>query len=400
MQKTLTSIILVLLTTFSYAQINYEKGYFITNDGTRTTCLIRNLEWLNNPTEFDYKLSENGDPKTEEIASVKEFGVANVLYKRFTVDVDRSSQKIATLDYKRNPEFNEETIFLKQMVVGDYNLYQYVDGNLTLYFYDGGNQEIQPLVYKRYLTDRDKIGINNMYQQQLSNSLKCNTIQSREFETLDYAMDDLTSLFEKYNTCKGYNYTSKEAATNKGKLNLILRAGITLNSFKIPSRGITNPSPYEFDFGQIMGFQVGTEVEYVFGFNKNKWSLLMEPTYNSFESESTSLNYNPETVTFAYKTFELPLGIRHYFFLDDTSRLFINGSYVWIFDMGSEFTTSRPGFELANGGNFAFGLGYNYDGKYSIEARYDTNRSNIFPDSNGFTTDLDSFSIILGIKVL
>ena len=306
MQKTLTSIILVLVTTFSYAQINYEKGYFITNDGTKTTCLIRNLEWLNNPTEFDYKLSENGNPKTEEISSIEEFGVANVVYKRFTVDVDRSSQKVATLDYKRNPEFNEETIFLKQIVEGDYNLYQYVDGNLTLYFYDGIDQVMQPLVYKRYLTNRDKVGVNNMYKQQLSNSMQCQSLQSQDFENLDYRMDNLTALFEKYNTCKGYYYSSNETATNKGNLNLNLRAGLTLNSFKIPSRGITNPSPYEFDFGQIMGFQVGTEVEYVFGFNKNKWALLLEPTYSSFESESTSLNYNPETVTFAYKTFELP----------------------------------------------------------------------------------------------
>lgn len=400
MQKTLTSIVLLLLTGISYAQINFEKGYFVANDGTKTNCLIRNMDWLNNPTKFDYKISENGDVKTETIGSVIEFGVSNLIYKRFTVNVDQSSQQIATLDSRRNPNFSQKTIFLKLIVEGDFNLYQYVDGNLNLFFYDSNGMIIDQLVYKRYLVDRDKIGVNNMYQQQLSNSLKCNAIQLRDIESLDYTIDDLSSLFEKYNTCMGYEYAKEKTTFNKGLLKLNLKAGFTLNSFKIPSRGITNPSPNEFDFGPILGYQIGTEVEYVFGFNKNKWAIFMEPSYNSFESESTSLNYNPETVTFSYSTFELPIGVRHYFFISNTSRIFVNGSYVWIFNANSKFTTSRPGFEIDNGGNFSFGLGYNYDGRYSIEARYDTNRDNLFPNSNGFTTEFKSFSIILGIKVL
>jgi len=400
MQKTLTSFFLLLIAVASHAQITFEKGYFIGNNGNKTTCLIRNIDWLNNPTEFEYKLSENARPNTATIGTVSEFGVANTVFKRFTVDIDRSSQQVGKLDTKRNPEFNEETLFLKVMITGDYNLYSYIDGNLSVFFYDGKNQHISQLVFKKYLTDRDKIGINNMYQQQLSNSLECNTIQPRDFENLDYTGDDLSDLFTKYNTCKGYDYTSEKTTANKGKMNLYLRAGVNINSFKIPSRGITNPSPNEFDFGQIIGFQIGTELEYVFGFNKNKWAVILEPTYNNFESESTSLNYNPETVTLKYSTLELPVGIRHYFFLNDKSRIFINGSYVFIFDMNSEFTTSRTGFDFTEGTNISFGLGYNFDGKYSIEGRLDTKRDNIFPDSNGFKTDFTSFSIILGINIL
>lgn len=80
--------------------------------------------------------------------------------------------------------------------------------------------------------------------------------------------------------------------------------------------------------------------------------------------------------------------------------MFVNGSYVLIFDLNSEFTTVRPGFEFSKGTNMSLGLGYNFNNRYSIEARYDTDRGELFPLSNNFTTKFDSFSIVLGINVL
>lgn len=29
----------------SFAQINYEEGYFITNDNQKQACLIKNIDW-------------------------------------------------------------------------------------------------------------------------------------------------------------------------------------------------------------------------------------------------------------------------------------------------------------------------------------------------------------------
>jgi hypothetical protein len=256
------------------------------------------------------------------------------------------------------------------------------------------------LIYKKYLKSENLVAENNMFRQQLFNNLQCKSISSGDLENLIYSERKLTELFIKYNTCKGAYYDNEEKMEQKGIYHLNLRAGITINSFKIPSRGITNISPYEFDFGTIIGFQFSIEAEYIFPFNKNKWSFIIEPTYNFFESESTSLNYFPETVTLSYKTFELPFGIRYYLFLNNTSKLFINALFVPIFDLNSKFTTSRPGFEFENGTNMSFGLGYNYNNKYSIEVRYDTGRGKLFPDSNNFSTEFNSFSLILGINVL
>ena len=53
-----------------YSQISFENGYFIDNDNQKINCLIKNLDWENNPTKFKYKLSENNELNTKTIKSV------------------------------------------------------------------------------------------------------------------------------------------------------------------------------------------------------------------------------------------------------------------------------------------------------------------------------------------
>ncbi len=43
----------------------------------------------------------------------------------------------------------------------------------------------------------------------------------------------------------------------------------------------------EFDFGSQVNFRIGIEAEFIRGFNKNKWAIICEPTYQSFTGEAT-----------------------------------------------------------------------------------------------------------------
>ena len=51
---------LLFLSFIGFTQIRFEKGYFITNYGKRIDCFIKDIDWKNNPTKFDYKLNEEG----------------------------------------------------------------------------------------------------------------------------------------------------------------------------------------------------------------------------------------------------------------------------------------------------------------------------------------------------
>ena len=51
MKKTLT-FIFILTSIITSAQINFEKGYYISNSGEKTECFIKNIDWMNNPVSF------------------------------------------------------------------------------------------------------------------------------------------------------------------------------------------------------------------------------------------------------------------------------------------------------------------------------------------------------------
>ena len=96
----------------TYSQILFEEGYFVNNEGQKISCLIKNLDWKFNPTDFEYKLIENSVPQKIDIKSVKEFGISNSSkYVRTNVNMDNSTENINNLDFDRNPVFVQKLIF-------------------------------------------------------------------------------------------------------------------------------------------------------------------------------------------------------------------------------------------------------------------------------------------------
>ncbi len=377
MKKIILITLISLISYTSYTQINYEKGYFIDNDGNRTGCLIKNIDWASNPTKFKYKLSENDKPAIKTIKEIKEFGVSDLIYKRYLVKIDRSSDILGKLSLFSKPEFNNETLFLKTLVEGNASLYEYLDNNLERYFYSTSDINIEQLVFKRYTITDFKIGKNFLFRQQLFNTLKCESLNLNNVKNLNYSKKDLKIYFKKYNKCINPTDVSKEKKQRKVLFNLSLRSGINLTSFKIFNRhaDIITLSNVKVDYETIIGYRFGIETEFIMPFNKNKWSVIFEPTFNHFEAESKTLeSTNSQTATIHFNSFELPFGIRHYFFLNQKSKIFINAELSIILnnktkvDFEKDYTKDIL-FEKTRS-NLSFGIGYNYNNKFSFEYRY------------------------------
>jgi hypothetical protein len=207
-----------------FSQITFDDGYFINNTNQKIFCLIKNVDWKNNPIEFEYKLSENGEPKKAYLNSVKEFGIANFSkYIRNTVNIDRSSNDINDLSSVKNPIFKEEQLFLEVLVEGKFTLYQYVDGSLKRYFYNEDNADVEQLIFKRYKNPENKIGTNNRFRQQLWNDLKCSEFKKSKYENLDYRKSEFVSFFVAYNKCNNEDYVNYEEKENRDLFNLTFR---------------------------------------------------------------------------------------------------------------------------------------------------------------------------------
>lgn len=368
----------------SYAQIKFEQASFINNNDEKVTCLIKNEDWRNSPVSFQYKLSENSPEKTAYLKDVKEFQFENsVKYIRETVKIDRSSNDLNQMNTDKKPDFKQETLFLKQLVSGPANLYKYKDGNLDRYFFNKNQDSIKQLVYKTYLIDTEGLdekptfkATNTEYKKQLADALVCAQMPTNFSEKADYTQSSLVRVFNDYNICVDPNYQAIENPTKKGQLHVAIRPRVNFTNSKIKNES-GGPDPIEF--GQKTGFSAGLELEYVFPFNKNKWSFTLEPSYVSYKDSKSYMTKTfipkEEVATIDYKALEIAAGPRFYMFLSPDSKLFLNAQVVYSINGSSKIQfTRKDGSELSsldidNNIGLGFGLGYKFKDRFGAEVR-------------------------------
>lgn len=398
-------IIFSLLGFKTYSQINFEKGYFIEESNQQKDVLIRNMDWRNNPTSFEYKISEDSAVQTAKIEDIKEFGISNhSKYIRATVEIDKSGDDLGNLTANRNPEFQEETMFLEVLVEGDATLYRYRNGGLTRYFYNVNDAPIRQLIYKSYLVDNNKIVENKDFRQQVSTQLSCEGMKALDLVNLEYSRSDLKRVFVNYNQCVNSGYTAYGQGQNRDIVNLFVRPGVNFSSLSVTNE--KDPAK-NTDFGDKINYRLGLELEFVLPYNRNKWGIIVEPTYHYFKAKKTKETEKIFGGTLEaevdYQSIELPVGVRHYFFLNENSKIFADISYNFEFSGNSEITMSwyngtlQDNLEIKSKPNLAFGLGYKYS-NYSISARYQMNRQLL--DYVFWDAKYETFSLILGYSIL
>ncbi len=406
MKRQLLFLLVTILSLNCYSQISFEKGYFIDNNNQKTFCLIKNADWKNNPTQFEYKVSENNESKKATVKTVKEFGIDNISkYIRKKVNIDRSTDVIDNLNNEKHPIFKKEELFLKVLVEGKANLYEYVDSNLKRYFYNNEKSDIEQLVFKRHITTESNLGKNNQFRQQLWVDLKCPKFKLSKIESLNYKKNDLIRFFTEYSECHSNNLVDFERKQKQDLFNLTLRPRLNNSSLTIQ-----NPpsNSRNVDFDNKTGFGFGLEAEYILPFNKNKWAIAIEPSYQSFKSEKTT-NGNDVSgglliTVVDYSSIEVPVSLRHYFFLNDNSKIFINASLLFNFSSKSSIEFKRSNNSILNSlpidtnYNLAFGIGYKLYDKYSLEMRYQTSRE-VLNKYISWNSDYKTLSIIFGYSI-
>lgn len=389
----------IFLSVFSFSQIKFEKGYFLTNEEQRVEALIKNVDWKNNPTTFTYKLHEGDDVKTGNVNTIRQFEIyGQSKYISAAVNIDRSTNSLANMSLSREPEYKLEKLFLKQIVTGAASLYSYADGNINRFFFQVKEGAIEQLVSKPFKLDEQTMGYNNDYKNQLRKKLLCEKINSREIENTAYQSRPLENLFLKYNQCNNPDYVELKEKTSYGKINLNIRPRLNFINVQINSGN----SYYE-DYGTKASFGAGIEAEYILPFNKDKWAIIIEPTYQNFQAEIEtepfpSLGKRKHEIT--YQSIQLPFGIRHYLFLNDHSRTFLNAQYVLDIPIkGKQETNLNSGvlyrsLDLTAKPNFTFGVGYNYLQKYGVEFRYFT-KNEITTTYLNIPSEMNTISVIL-----
>lgn len=401
MKNYLFALFIFTLSFNCYSQIKFEQGFFINNDGQKTECLIKNMDWLDNPTEFKIKLSENSEVQTISVDNIKELTIYNISkYIKKNVKIDKSSSNLQHLDHNKNPVFTDELLMLKVLVEGKASLYYFENENLKRFFFKINDNKIEQLVFKSYLlADNSSKKNNNYFRQQLWNNLKCKDISITDVEDIDYKQKDLVNLFIDYNKCRNSEVVSFYGKKQKDLFYLSIRPKINNSSVNLEH------STYgDFNFDDKLNFGIGIEAEYILPFNKNKWSIIAEPTFHDYQAKRTKETNNISggelTVNLDYKSIDIPIGFRYYFFLNQNSKIFTDFSYLINFNLNSSFDLSRMDgsnldtLNIRTSNNVAVGLGYKFRNHYSIELRYHSKRNLL--NNISWNSDYKNLSLILG----
>lgn len=230
--------------------------------------------------------------------------------------------------------------------------------------------------------------------------MTCEGIDIKQIENLKYYKKDLIDFFIKYNTCVNSDSERYDDKVKRNYVDFTIKSGIDYNILKIE-----NVYEVPFNFEKSISGRLGVEFEYIMPFNKNKWSLLLEPTYSYYKS--TGVGYSSDyafDMHLDMQYIQLPISVRHYFFLSKSSQLFLNINYIPLFSLKSskatvivnEFTQLNPNVSLVS--TRGFGVGYRYKNRYSAELRATLNE-NIFSKEKLWISDFRTISFILGYRL-
>ncbi|WP_298141326.1 hypothetical protein [Flavobacterium sp.] len=411
-----------------FSQNFFEKGYYVDKAGNKIDCLIKNFDWDATPNQFQIKENENSKNKYIGIEDCNEVNVPGKFkYVFATFEADEASFNLNELNYERELSLKKTSKFLKLIVEGKANLYELSNGNNKYYFYSIDSSEIKQLVYKQYFTTKTfpNISHNYRYKNQIKNDINCN-LKDSNIDDLMYERADLSKVFITYNNCFKNNTNPNASINNnnvaksddeivsvdnndnkrkKIKVNYSATLGINKSNIDIKNSLNQNNS---LEFDSKISPRLGLEIEFIANYNNNKWSIFIDPNYSKVNSTST-YNYTPfggttqsEIIDFKGSFFEIPVGIRHYMFLNNKdSKLFLNAilatTLVSVSDVKSTISDDidYTKFKTRYFG-FGFGFGFAYK-KLSSELRYDT--TNDLDEYINYKTNYGKLALIFKYKL-
>jgi hypothetical protein len=383
----LLSLVALLCAAAAHAQVDFEKGYLVNNKGERIACWIKNKGWIYTPQSFDYRLEPTGPILEGLVTNVREFGIdSSARYLSRKVDIDRSSDELSSLSTSKEPIFKNEHLFLEVLAEGSVSLLHYSISGTERFFYETGDSTKQ-LIYKRFVP-KELVLVNRGFSRQLIKDVSCGTDATSRIPKVEYTRNSLLGWFKDYYQCKGEAYRLYVKPKKKIAFHVHLRPGAEFASMTVKSSSFSQDYPVP---SKVSG-RAGLLLEAIFPFNKNKWALTVEPTYQYFKSSN-------DRTAVDYQSFEVPVGVRYYLFLPNQDRAFLHLNYVLDqpFNSSIDLTSIGVSVDTRFARNFALGAGYQH-GRWSGELRLNTNRD-ITENVGAWYTDYRKVSLLLGYRL-
>ena len=407
--KTKLLFLLLFYSFFTYSQTKFEAGSYTDLNNVKHEGFIKNLDWKSNPSEIIFKKNtEETDVVYIKSDNLKEFEIYEFSkYKKFNVNIDVSADDISEIGYIKEPIFEKKEIFLKVLLEGNASLYLLNNGVAGKFFFNNSTNEIEELISKKYRVNEvdaakmresgDKVNAfttiltNNEYFKQLFTKVNCNMNREKIYKT-SYTETSLVKYFKEYNECINAEYTVHKSS-KKTKANIKALVSGNYGSIELLNG---NRSLYSKDFDNKMSFGAGLELELVFPYNNNKWAAFIETSFNTYNDEAVLKDdkgfslFNEQNVKVQYNYIQLTPGLRHYFYLNEDSKISFDAIYNIRKSIGDnkveysredELLLIYQNLKITDDMIYNFALGINYSfKKYTIGFRTYT-KSNILDNT-------------------
>ncbi len=384
--KYLYLLYLILLTSVSFSQSKFEKGYYIDNKGNKKEGYIRliDFEKINEIDKLDFKSSKSSKNDKIDLTTINEIGIGSEL-KLIKVSLQIDDINFYK-DYKVGKELDLKNItaFLNVEIEGKASLYSFASSFGKKFFYKLSDQDkgIVQLVYKKYLSE-DNVKVNTYFRNQLFNDVKCENQVFNDFLNLEYNKEQLLKVFKNFNDCRISNsITYRNRFEKSFKTHISGFLGMNL---------ISNPSLSTLTYGG----------EFEFVFPSEKLSFFIRAEYESFRSEEMNVYFsaggairNEDTFKANAKSLDIIIGPRYNYIISKNHKVFFSTGIGFSEQSGS-ITASRKlilsgvddtiyplqKYELKPSSFFYLGVGYLFHERFGIDLSYDTNKT-IYEDEN------------------
>ena len=383
---------------FSIAQVEYEKGYVVENNGDTIHCLIKNFDWSKSPNEIEIKKSEVDQSVKKTIQEIQSFEIYNrSKYIRKTISIDQSSTDLAQITTDKNPVWKINTVFLQVLVEGKASLYSACDNQGEYFYFSINGDSIQPLICKKYYSNlvSNILVTNNFFRTQLWNDVKCDGQEMKSLQALEYSRGSLMKYFEKYNECKQEKYRIYYQPKKTKSNNLKVFGGLySSHSYLYYLYG----NNHIMEFKNKNGFQCGIELETILPTKRKRFGMVAQPSFEHFTSE---YKVNNDLFSIYYNSFNLPIGARFYIINRKDlklhfSLLFTPGLLLSM-NVNSNITVNNDRkSKIVNHDNILTQFGLEYK-KWGIYNSYNNNRGT--ESTKYFWYELSSNSVSLVYKL-
>ncbi len=357
MKNYLLTLLLCVSGSSAFAQITYDPAYFVKNDTDTVRCLIRNLDWRNSPTDFEYKLTESSEVMIAVVDEVSEFGfVGGNKYVRYRGNINLFDQNPAYYTTSKEMDLAPMSVFLKVLLEGKASLWIYENSGQYQYVMKLQGQEPELLLYKVYMDNKAMREVHT-YRKQLYRGLFSEQLVQRDYYGVDYERNDFIRLFEKYNKLNGGASVAYQKEKRKANLALSVVGLATINEVEF----YNSLDTYRFDKEQVFTPGVGLQLEAMLPFNRNKWSLLFETSFSSYKVSQVYQNRGVHQYELKSNSLNLNFGPRYYFFLKSgDDRIFINPYIGYRVQLGSSLSLDNIERDIYGTLIFGFEAGYRH----------------------------------------